>query len=252
MRALFLLLSIFGVLAMPAEERQGHRGLLWQVVRACVLNHKITGAAFPCLAVDSAEGSDKGYAVLRAPDERVRVIVTPIVRTTGIESPRLRGPEAPDYFHDAWLSRHFIAEDLAKPPKRGDLALAVNSKPGRSQDQLHIHIACIRTDVRQSVSRMETTIRNRDWTPVRLLPGVPRYLVHFEPSDDLAGINVFDKVADGLKVESDHMDDVTIVVVGAEPSGFMIMARKRLPNSADDAHGEGLLDPSCANIRGKG
>ena len=44
------------------------------------------------------------------------------------------------------------------------------------------------------------------------------------------------------------MDQVTIVVVGADLQGrpgFVVLARQRVPNSRDDAHGEALMDHSC-------
>jgi CDP-diacylglycerol pyrophosphatase len=240
---LFALLSVLA----SAETQAGERGLLWRVVQACVLNHTLTGRAFPCLAVEP--GSGDGYAVLRAPTEDVHVIVTPTVRTIGLEAPQLRGDDAPNYFHDAWDARHFVTDTLARQPNRTDLALAVNSRPGRSQDQLHIHIACIREDVRQTLLRRLPAIQKNDWMRLAVSPAFPAYWAHYESSPDLAGVNVFDRVASGLHIDESHMAETTIVVVGSAPTGFVILARQRQPHTLDEAHGEYLLDHDCSAFR---
>ena len=250
MRPTCLLMSALIVLAAwawPAEA--GERGLLWRVVQTCVLNHDLTGASFPCLSVETPKGVESGYAVLRAPNEAIRVVLSPTVRTAGIEAERLRGTDAPNYFHDAWMARHFVIDDLARTPSRGDLALAVNSKLGRSQDQLHIHVACIRPTVKHMLARAKASSQSANWTRIKVLPSAPYYWAHFEPSRDLSGLNLFDRVAAGLNVDPDDMDDVTIVVVGVEPSGFIVLARKKIPHVSDEPHGEGLLDPNCSGFK---
>ena len=42
---------------------------------------------------------------------------------------------------------------------RDDISLAVNSVYGRSQNQLHIHIDCVRSDVRNALRAADPTIR---------------------------------------------------------------------------------------------
>ena len=61
--------------------------------------------------------------------------------------------------------------------------------------------------------------------------------------------NIFRLVRDGLAIDQDDMDDVPIVVVGVElPSGpgFVVLARKRIPDGLDEAHGEALMDHACS------
>ena len=80
------------------------RDVLLQVVRACVANHAITGLAFPCLEVNTSEGEDRGYIVLRRPGLR-DIVLAPTKQVVGIENPWLRTAEAPNYFQDAWNAR---------------------------------------------------------------------------------------------------------------------------------------------------
>lgn len=244
-------LAIFW-LARPVDADV--RGLLWRVVQTCLATHALTGGAFPCLAVDLEGGLERGYAVLRAPFEDTHIIVTPTVRTLGIETRRLRGPEAPNYFRDAWNARRFVTDDLRRKPAREDLALAVNSRFGRSQDQLHIHVDCLRPDVKRSLARQRDAIRTTGWTRLAVLPQAPRYYAMALASRDLEHVNLFDAAAAGLKIEdADDMDTATIVVVGARDvdgaPGFIVLARQRIPETSDLAHGEALLDHACASFR---
>ena len=253
MRALMirnLAVASFLCLAAASPARAGERGLLWRVVQTCLVDHAVTGGSFPCLRVDTADGIDRGYAVLRAPFERLHVIVTPTVRTIGIEDARLVAPDAPNYFADAWTARRFVADDLVQKPGRSDLALAINSKPGRSQDQLHIHVACVRPDVKQALTALATTLQPGRFASVRVLPKAPRYMAMPLAGAELADRNPFDLVAEGLKPAD--MSDITIVLVGTgddQHPGFVLLARSRLHGVWDDAHGEVLLDGSCRAFR---
>ena len=243
------LLAIF--LALPNLGVLNQRGVLWHVVQTCVAAHDITGLSFPCLNVDTADGIDRGYAVLRAPFDKSHIIVSPTVRTIGIEADRLRGAGAPNYFADAWASRQYAREGLARSPERADLALAVNSRLGRSQDQLHIHVDCIRPTVKQKLADLAPTLAARRWTRITVMPRAPRYWALALPTADLAGLNLFDLVANGLAIAPEDMDDTTIVVVGTagESPGFVVLARQRIQNTSDEAHGEALMDHSCPSFR---
>ena len=228
----------------------GERGLLWRVVQSCIADHALTGAAFPCLAVDEGKAPGAGYAVLRSPLDKTHVIVTPTIRTIGIEADGLRAPSAPNYFADAWRSRHYVSEALGQALARQDLALAVNSRPGRSQDQLHIHVDCVRPAMRQALARQEPALLSHGWTNIKVLNGAPHYWASAVRSEDLAGINPIEFVASGLKIDAEAMHEWTIVVAGAQSidgqNGFFVLARQLAHNGHDIAHGEGLLDHDCA------
>jgi len=73
-----------------------HRMVLWQVVRACVADFKLTGKPFPCLEVDISRREAFGNVVLRPPLMDDTVLV-PTRRMKGIEDPFLQSPEAPNY-----------------------------------------------------------------------------------------------------------------------------------------------------------
>ena len=232
-------------LVLPVAAVAAERGLLWRVVQACVATHQLIGTPFPCLAVDTRDGTQRGYAVVRAPFETTHIVVTPTARVPGIEATTLQAADAPAYLADAWSARHFVTDGMAHLPDRTDLALAVNSRPGRSQDQLHIHVDCIQPRIKRALLDNARGIKPGSWTRVAVLPHGPRYSATV--LDDLAGANIFRLVQDGLQVAQNEMDEVTIVVVGASVEGrpgFIVLARRRA-GSRDEAHGEALMDHGC-------
>ncbi len=240
------------VLSFPVAAFAGERGLLWRVVQACVASHDLIGGSFPCLAVELGRGPGRGFAVLRAPFESTHLVVTPTVRTSGIEADRLLAADAPNYFANAWGARHFVSEALQRQPNRDDFALAVNSRPGRSQDQLHIHVDCVRRDVKQSLAQQIGHLHAGTWSPITVLPRAPRYVATLLDEADFARSNIFAIVQAGLGVPPGGMDQVTIVAVAAEVRGkpaFVLLARRRIPNSRDEAHGEALMDHACNAFR---
>lgn len=251
-RAVALLAFAFVLPVMASTSAAGDRDLLWRVVQACLLTRDLVGTPFPCLAVETARGKDRGFAVVRAPFEATHIVVTPTVRTVGIEAERLRASDAPNYFADAWSERHFVTDNLRRRPDRTDIALAVNSRSGRSQDQLHIHVDCIRQDVKRSLAAQAGSIRPGAWTRVAVLPRAPRYLATALASPDLDGTNIFKLVQSGLEIDPEDMHEVTVVVVGTESQGrpgYVVLARRRIPNSRDEAHGEALMDHACSAFR---
>ena len=79
-------------------------------------------------------------------------LLIPTARITGIESPELLAPDAPNYFSDAWRARSFTDAAAGGPVPRDWMSLAVNSIQFRSQNQLHIHVDCVRGDVHDALS----------------------------------------------------------------------------------------------------
>ena len=135
-RALLVAAALAGSVAFAYAANLAGRNLLWQVVRACTLDQATTGSPLPCLEVNPAQG----FAVLRPPIGRPDTILTPLKAIKGLEDPQLQAPDAVNYFALAYAARRWIGE-----PK-GRLALAVNSRLARSQDQLHIHMGCLSED----------------------------------------------------------------------------------------------------------
>ena len=169
----------------------------------------------------------------------------PTARISGIESPIVRGPSALNYFDIAWQSRTYIDEALHVKLPRDDIGMAINSAVSRSQDQLHIHFLCIRTDLFEALRKDERRIGNK-WAPLSVPLLGHHYIAMWVTGEHLSPNNPFSFLAERL---SGAMPDMAIVVVGftrAEGSkGFVILADRINEQSGDLANGEELLDHDC-------
>ena len=202
------------VLAAPGTAR-ADRDALWSMVDAqCVADTVEHGDPAPCAEVDISAGVGQGYAVLKDINGAHQYLLMPTARITGLEDPALRNPLAPNYFADAWRARAFTeaAAGGALPPDA--IGLAVNSAAARSQDQLHIHIDCVRADVRQTLA---ASAIGDGWSPVTLAG----------KTYEATAIRSLDAVNPVVLSADWDLAHTTLVVVGAagEQTGFVVLRR---------------------------
>ena len=80
----------------------------------------------------------------------------------------------------------------------------------------------------------------------------PRYAATLVAEAEFARTNIVALAQAGLAVPADEMDGLTLAVAPVTlrgNPGFAVLARRRIPHSRDEAHGEALLDHSCAILR---
>lgn len=231
----------------PARAHTGDE--LWQIVSdGCVVDQMRSGNPAPCVVVDLDGGADNGYAVFKDMDGARQFLLLPTARITGIESPILLEPGAADYFAAAWRARHFTEVAAGRSLPADWVSLAVNPVAARSQDQLHIHIDCLRADVHDALQRFAADL-GPTWTPFPVpLAGNDYYAL---AADSLDSPDPFQLLAASLDELGGGMAERTLVVVGAEKpdgtTGFVILTN-RVPAVAGPATvaGEQLQDhDSC-------
>ena len=214
--------------AAQAAITDASRGALWKVVQACLISHRLTGAAFPCLEVNVSSGNDRGYVILRPPFSSSDLILSPTRRIVGVEDPSLEALDAPNYFEDAWNARKFLEDASSQPLKRDGVVLAVNSRQSRTQDQLHIHIGCLKSSARRTIQAFAPALPTDRWVPL----GRPFHGLEFWGrlflEDDLAGVNPFRLAAEGWPNSSVDRSQLTIAVAGVQlpyrREGFVLLA----------------------------
>jgi len=222
---------------------------LWKIVdQRCVPNAREYGEPAPCAKVDL----DKGYVVLKDLVGATQYLLMPTAKISGIEDPAMLAAGTRNYFADAWAERHFT-EDAAKHPlPRDALSLAMNSQSARSQNQLHIHIDCIRPDVREALARGEAAIGDK-WAAFPAPLAGQHYRTMRVVGETLDGTDPVRLVAAGIPGAHEAMGKQTIVVAGAVfadgKPGFVILADTADPATGDQAAGEDLQDHSCALAR---
>ncbi len=230
------------------------RTTLWRVEQTCVFNERTTGSPFPCLEVDLTGGVARGFAVLRAPFRQTHVVTMPTVRISGVEDPRLRAADGPNYFADAWGARRFVQAELKRPVAAGDLGLAVNSRLTRSQDQLHIHVDCVRASVKRVLEADLPLFPTDAWQAGGYVFHGQSYWVRRVLGTSLDGVNPFALAGEIPALQRDPSTTILAVIGTADPggaqTGFVLLAGRSDPDRGDDqSTSEDLLDHSCGRPR---
>jgi len=168
---------------------------------------------------------------------------------TGIDDPQILAPDAPNYWQAAWMARSFVETAAGKAIPRDDVGLAINSAYGRSQYQLHIHVDCIRPDVKQALHANLDKVGST-WTPFPFaLAGHSYRSIRIE-QDTLDGIDPFRLLADTDPAAKAEMGMHTLMVIGAtfpgDRNGFVLLDDHADLPAGDRASGETLQDHTCA------
>jgi CDP-diacylglycerol pyrophosphatase len=218
---------------------------LWDIVNGqCVPDQQANNEPAPCAFVDVAAGEPRGYAVLKDLVGATQFLLIPTERVAGIESPQILAADAPNYFADAWRARSYVEQRAGRGLPREWVSLAINSSAARSQNQLHIHIDCVRADVRQALTA-DAGIIGPAWVPFPAPLAGQSYRAMAVRGDELDGVNPFRLLADGL-AGGDSMGAQTLVVVGSTDAddrpGFVLLAGRADAASQGSGHGEDLQD----------
>ena len=142
--------------ATDVSRSETNRDALWKVVDSvCVPDMRLRGSPAPCAQVDLR----RGFVVMKDIPGRAQVLLIPTRHITGIEDPQLLSPAGPNYWQAAWDARGSFEQRLGRRVPREAIGLAINSALSRTQDQLHIHVACLRPDVAAMLRTVSQHIR---------------------------------------------------------------------------------------------
>jgi CDP-diacylglycerol pyrophosphatase len=220
-----------------------NRDALREIVQdQCLTHWREQHSAGPCVEVhlDDAAHAESGYAVLADRKGGAHFLLIPTRTISGIESPSLEEPAAPSYFRAAWRAHERLDGVVGRQVPDRFIGLAVNPLHARSQDQLHIHIECLRPDVYQTLARQAAHL-SASWSPLTLA-GSSYWGRRI--SGDLNADDPFKLLATHFPDADRSMADYTLVVTGApsEDRGLLMLA-------SASAAGELLLDSSCAALQ---
>jgi CDP-diacylglycerol pyrophosphatase len=178
-------------------------------------------------------------------------LLIPTARVGGIEDPSIFAPDAPNYFAAAWQARSYVDQRAGHTLPRDDITLAINSVSGRSQDQLHIHVDCIRPDVKAALAQRGGEI-GPGWSDFPEPLAGHRYRAMRLSGEELGAANPFRLLAEG-GVPQAAMGAHTLVLVGAAfaggQPGFVLLDDQADLAAGDRGSGESLQDHGCAVAR---
>ncbi|MBB5193363.1 CDP-diacylglycerol pyrophosphatase [Silvimonas terrae] len=178
-------------------------------------------------------------------------LLVPRQKVCGIENEALWQSGTHDWFAEAWRLRHLFAE--AKPVSGGvpleRVGIAINSIPGRSQGQLHVHISCVEQGVAKQLA-VHASQFNDTWQPLDLTTpdGVQHYLAR-----RLAGPQIDPDVFASLAKAHPELaaDKGNITAFAASVAdGSVIRPLVLIGHYSDhnQGHAEDLLD-GCGNVQ---
>jgi CDP-diacylglycerol pyrophosphatase len=244
-----------GLLLPGITARAFDSDALWNIVHGeCVPNQLAHADPKPCVEVDLKNGAERGYAVLKDIRGATQYLLIPTQRIVGIESPALLVPDAENYFADAWNARGFVEKAVGHALPIDTFSLAVNSVHARTQNQLHIHIDCIRPDVRATLIKLRASI-GTSWAPLPEPVGGYRYWAMRVMGAALGEANPFKLLAERMPGARADMKLRTLVVAGmrfeGDAPGFVILQDRADLLHFDFAAGARLQDHDCALAQDK-
>jgi len=233
---LVLTLFILGVLHIFWMQYKSQQ--LWRIVsQQCVPHQQRQGEPEPCLAVNEADH----YAVFNDRNGPLHTLLLPTQEISGIESPLIVAANAENYFLSAWENRRFLKQRAAFEVKDDYLALAVNSRFGRTQNQLHIHLACLKKAPYQAIQQYAHQIGD-DWQP---LPGPIQGQAYIAIKASRQQNPVL-LLSNYVKKHGDSMQRYGLISLPADNDRVILLASRAQFMPLNLASTESLLDVHCA------
>jgi CDP-diacylglycerol pyrophosphatase len=207
---------------------------LWSLAQCCAKNLKSNPG---CRYYSKADE----FIILKdnSPVKPAAYLIIPTVKLTGIEDQQIFTPPFVDFWAYGWQQ----AQTYVKKPA-AEIALAINSASGRTQNQLHIHIACVRPDVAQILASNAAKIESDSATALQLRLGPDDHAYRVIKVTGLTGAeSPYDLVAAIPGAKADMADESIAVVGSPTPGSYYVLetyAHGTNPGSAEE-----LLDQFC-------
>jgi CDP-diacylglycerol pyrophosphatase len=206
---------------------------LWSLAQCCAKDlHSNRGCRYYSKADDFIILKDNSPA---KPDA---YLIIPTTKVTGIEDPHIFATPVDDFWVFAWQQAQIYVKKRA-----AETGLAINSEFGRTQNQLHIHISCVRRDVAQTLAANQQKFGDNPATPAAIALGLQNNVYRVIKVQSLVRRSPFDLVAAMPGAGSD-MAAQSIAVIGAKTPGLYYVL-DTYHHGADPGAAEELLDQSC-------
>lgn len=245
-KILRLFIFLLVVLALAAAAWllyiRANSDALWKIVsEQCLPGQQQRHDPAPCLAVNL----DKRFVIFKDAKGPLHNLLMPTAKITGIESPEVQQADAPNFFYYAWQERDRLKQMADKPISDRYLGLAINSWYGRSQNQLHIHLACLRPEVYQLLSQQEGRIGN-SWQPLGEKLKGHDYLAMKIPANTFEQQSPFALLHAYVEQRGDNIAKYGLAVT-INGQGDVVLLANRLKVTALNLGTAGeLLDYGCA------
>ncbi|WP_338525438.1 CDP-diacylglycerol diphosphatase [Pseudomonas batumici] len=223
---------------------RGNGSALWQIVsQQCVPHQQDKQDPAPCLVVDLKQH----YALLKDRQGPLHDLTIPTDRVTGIESPLLLEGNSYAFFANAWQQRERLSAEAGKPISDEFLSLAINSRYGRSQGQLHIHLACLRPEVHKLLAEHAAQV-TQAWQPLGVKLNGHEYLAKRLGGKDLVQENPFKLLGQYVRQQGDSMSRYGLALVVAPGGDLLLLANRVSVGDFNFGSAGEIQDYGCALV----
>ena len=246
-RVLKIIAVVIGLLiiaiALGIWRFQHNGNALWHIIsQQCVPGQQQNHDPRPCQRVDLTQG----FVTLKERNGPLQYLLMPVARISGIESAVLRDPATPDFFALAWQQRRLLSMQRGASVPDSAVSLTVNSEYGRTQNQLHIHISCLRPDIRQQLDRLAPQLDAR-WQ--RQILNNHRWLIRTLSPAELEQQSSFIRLMREVPQAQQEMGKYGLALASLPDGRLALMAIKRNWLKMNRASAEELQDHRCAILR---
>ena len=236
-----IVLTLLAVAVGAYWWHSGDRDQLRHIVtEQCVPHQRDSSSPDPCAQVNLRGG----YALLKDRNGPLQYLLMPTYRINGIESPLLLQPQTANFFWQAWQSRGVMAKTRGSSLPNSAISLTINSRTGRTQNHLHIHISCLRRDVRLRLDQQAARISSQ-WLafPDGLLGH--QYLARRVTEAELVQRSPFIMLAEEVPDARAHMGRYAMAMVQQADGSFVLLATARNMLAFNRAFAEEIQDHQC-------
>jgi CDP-diacylglycerol pyrophosphatase len=207
---------------------------LWSLAKCC--SKDLVGNS-DCREYDAKDE----YIILKdnSPAKPEAYLIIPTKRVTGIEDRRIFKWPFLDFWDYAW---HQSQKYPGQPASR--IGLAINSEHGRTQNQLHIHISCVRPDVSKILESKDNEIEVDPAKSVALELPPHNNTYRVMKVGRLTGDKNPFEVIQGIPGVMGHMAEQSIAVVRSQKRNEYFVLDTYY-HGADSGAAEELLDQTC-------
>lgn len=228
---------------LTAAHRIHSADALWRITHEqCVPRQLAENTPAPCASVNLEDQ----YVIFKDRVGPLQYLLIPTEKINGIESTDLLNPSTSNFFAYAWQERRWLEMLYGHTIPVETLSLTVNAQRARTQNQLHIHISCLKPVVRSQLDSLAATL-GPEWQPISNGMNARQYWARSLDLDELAHYSPFLLLANGLPQARDHMGEFGLGLASLQ-NGNLVLLASRQSGWLPHASMEEIQDHQCPQL----
>jgi CDP-diacylglycerol pyrophosphatase len=222
-----------------------HPDALWRIVsQQCVPHQRDNQKPEPCAKVDL----QSGFVLLKDIHGPLQYLLLPTAKMRGMESPELLQAKTANFFWLAWQQRNFMSLRHGSQVPDDVISLTINSTTGRTQNQLHIHISCLRKDVRGQLNQYGNAL-NEKWQDFPVSLAGNKYIARKVSEAEFSQHSPFIMLARQVPQAGEHMGRYSLAMAKLADGEWIALATERNLLRLNLASAEQLQDHDCGLLK---